>query len=286
VLQIGNSLNPDNRLKCSLRSLKFDHSVGGTQMRKIAFAAAALALSGSAYAADMPLLKAPPMAVPVADWSGYYFGGHVGGYSLRDPVSDLELIPGFNAFGVTSTISKSGFDGGAQYGYMKQFSSVVFGFESDFSWLGNASGATTGPNLFGNGLPTGSGGVAWTTKVNWLTSDVLRLGYVVMPNVMIFATGGVAAGDVSGTAQHAYTGGCPNCSNGSFSKTDWGITAGAGVEFMLSDHWLLRGEYKYYQLSGNTAVGVQQANPALIPSSFGFGNTVIQVGSAAVSYKF
>jgi opacity protein-like surface antigen len=52
-------------------------------------AASALVCGGSAWAADMPMYKAP--AAPAAyDWTGLYFGGHIGGawekQTFDDPV--------------------------------------------------------------------------------------------------------------------------------------------------------------------------------------------------------
>jgi hypothetical protein len=47
-------------------------------MRKFVIAATALAFTGTAYAADMPLLKAPEMAAP-ASWTGFYMGINGGG---------------------------------------------------------------------------------------------------------------------------------------------------------------------------------------------------------------
>ena len=43
-------------------------------MRKLVIAAAALAFTGTAQAADMPMLKAPPMAVAAPNWTGLYIG--------------------------------------------------------------------------------------------------------------------------------------------------------------------------------------------------------------------
>src|SRR6202790_1412705 len=58
------------------RSVRYRHFWGKT-MRKLVLATAALALTGSAYAADMPLLKAPPMVAP--SWTGLYIGINGGG---------------------------------------------------------------------------------------------------------------------------------------------------------------------------------------------------------------
>jgi len=36
-------------------------------------------ISGAAYSADRPVLKAPPPITPVYNWSGFYVGAHGGG---------------------------------------------------------------------------------------------------------------------------------------------------------------------------------------------------------------
>ena len=101
----------------------------------------AAALSGSAFAADLPsrtYAKAPAMAAPAYNWSGWYGGLNAGGRW-----SDSRTHVGFNdtaffgdAFAAGATPSSysakpSGFIGGAQVGYNWQASNFVLGLEAD-----------------------------------------------------------------------------------------------------------------------------------------------------------
>jgi len=55
-------------------------------MRKLALAAAALAFTGSAYAADVPLKAAPMVAAPAIpfNWGGWYIGFNAGAGWTRE----------------------------------------------------------------------------------------------------------------------------------------------------------------------------------------------------------
>src|SRR5450631_411138 len=106
-------------------------------MRKLAIVAAALALSGSAYAADMPLLKAPPMAA-APSWTGWYIGVNGGGvWGRSDPGLALASNAGgglaLGDFGAITALTSapmnnSGGLAGGQVGYLLQSGSVVGGF--------------------------------------------------------------------------------------------------------------------------------------------------------------
>src|SRR6476659_8356282 len=91
-----------------------------------------------ASAADLPA-KAPPAMLapaPVYSWTGFYFGGNVGGAWTQ---SDGNWIPLpspaiFGANPISGDFNKSGVIGGVQVGYNWQFApSWVAGIEGDFS---------------------------------------------------------------------------------------------------------------------------------------------------------
>ena len=68
-------------------------------MNKItsSLAAISLALSaGSALAADLPSLKAPPVVVPPPPlWTGFYFGANVGGIFDASTGASISASPAF-----------------------------------------------------------------------------------------------------------------------------------------------------------------------------------------------
>jgi outer membrane immunogenic protein len=72
-----------------------------------------------------------------------------------------------------------------------------------------------------------------------------RLGWTVTPETMIYATGGLAYGELSdtGTTSNAVT-----SSAFSLSKTSIGWTAGGGVEGHITGNWTWKLEYLFLTL--------------------------------------
>jgi outer membrane immunogenic protein len=103
----------------------------------------ALAISGAASAADMPL-KAPPPA-PVISWAGPYIGLH-GGVGWLNASQTVFGTIGFptcsTVAGVACDVNATGAVFGGQLGYNWQMNSWVFGVEADSSWAGLKSTVT------------------------------------------------------------------------------------------------------------------------------------------------
>src|SRR5215218_8633032 len=96
----------------------------------------ALALSGVASAADLPV-KAPPPAPVVLSWTGPYVGAHGGIAWLRAS----QTITGGTPIATCATAGRpecdldaSGGVFGGQIGYNWQMREWVFGIEADASW--------------------------------------------------------------------------------------------------------------------------------------------------------
>ena len=115
--------------------------------------AAAAALLGSTVAgsaADMAMKAAPYAPAPVASWTGFYIGAHVGaGWGTTETNLTGASIAGF---GVPLDVpfaqnSGSGFLGGGQVGYNFQSGWAVFGVQGDFAGM-DVKG--TAPCLQGN----------------------------------------------------------------------------------------------------------------------------------------
>lgn len=156
-------------------------------MKKLLLASAAFALiavASQASAADLaarPYTKAPAMmAAPIYNWTGFYFGGHIGG-----------AFPG-NTNNALGGSSDGTFMGGAQVGYDMQFApSWVFGVEANYSWLSTSSsfnnrglGSVTGRLGYTWGSPAllyVKGGYAWADSqfTNGFTGNGGRDGYTV-----------------------------------------------------------------------------------------------------------
>jgi outer membrane immunogenic protein len=259
----------------------------------LGIAAAAMLAAAPAFAADLapiaPMYKAPAMIVPPASWTGFYIGGDIGG-SWSHTNGSWTGLPSAAAFGVNPTggsLDGSSFLGGVHAGYDYQFAPAwVFGVEGDWTWTHDRGSNSQAWTLFGTGTPVG-GGAATTmnSTVDWLASFRGRLGYLVTPNVLAYATGGIAWGDVhySGTAPAPTAG---YLASTSFNNTSDGFVVGGGVEWALTHSWSLRGEYLFYHL--NSAAGATATSAAFpaFPSSFSWSRTNVDVARVGLSYKF
>jgi outer membrane immunogenic protein len=173
-------------------------------MKKLVLGAAAgsLLFAVPALAADLnqePIPEAP-YAAPAStafDWTGAYVGAE-GGYGFATRAKHGSAAGG------------DGFTGGAYAGYNYQIDPHwVVGGEGDFS---------SGPS---------------DSATRWLGTARVRGGYAI-DNLLIYATGGVAAGQ-----------GRINLGTGSDTATHLGLVAGAGVEAALTKNITARAEYLY-----------------------------------------
>ncbi|HLH91721.1 MAG TPA: outer membrane beta-barrel protein [Xanthobacteraceae bacterium] len=239
-------------------------------MSRLWLAAAALLamIAGPAFAADMPL-KAPPMVAPTLGWSGWYVGAEFGAqrsksdwtptciqfggpFTCANPLNALIFFPG----APDSAASFSGTTGryGIYYGWMYQANDRwVFGAESDYAFhhqtgsvpfiVGCATAACTG-GAFGAGPFTGDSS---TLRIGNDYSFRLRAGFLVIPDLQLYVAGGPAVERVQATMTCSVTGaaGCFPTTTQTATKNMVGYTVGAGLEWKVWEHILLRGEYRY-----------------------------------------
>src|SRR5688572_13103210 len=91
-------------------------------------------------------------------------------------------------------LSDAGFTGGIQGGYNWQSGKIVFGGEGDFGAFSfDKSINTTGafPLVFAGTTYA----LSESASTNWLLTLRGRLGYTVLPNLLLYATGGLALTD-------------------------------------------------------------------------------------------
>ncbi len=234
---------------------------------------AAVAATGGAQAADMPL-KAPPMQAPAASWAGWYVGLNAGA-NWQSANNTIGYAPGGAAdFGSVGT-RKSGFIGGGQIGYNWQNNNFVYGLEGDISGLtGRGSVNAFGDSIFGS--------KSFSNQITWLSTLRGRLGVLVSPDTMLYATGGLAVGGVKNTFV-----GTPGfiCCNKSVSTTRAGWTAGAGVEHMLwNSHWTVGLEGLFVDLGHSSVTAVGPA-PRGGTKTARFSNQAA-IGRFKLNYKF
>jgi outer membrane immunogenic protein len=207
-------------------------------------------------AADLPT-KASAYNAPLAgafSWTGCYIGGNLGGAWSRETASALSTTN--TQTPVTVSQNASSLIGGVNAGCNYQFDPHwVVGVEGDWSWTKLRAGATA-PNLRADGSPVGSGGSSFSSDTQWLASIRGRIGWVAMPNTLVYLTGGGALAKVDYAAVDAFADGCPNCVTTSFSHTKTGYVLGGGADYALTHNWIVRAEYLYYHFSGETSTSL------------------------------
>jgi len=253
----------------------------GATMRKLAVIFAALAFSGSAFAADMAVKAPSPSTAPAAtsyNWTGWYVGLNAGGAWQRED-STTTMDPGghIGVLGIIALINASGtgsatagsFIGGVQTGYNWQFNQTVLGIEADFDGLtGNPTLNGAGPlNIAPNTFTTTN-----SARAEWLATLRPRLG-VILGRTLIYATGGLALADIRYTQTYTDT---LNSGFGTSSVTTVkaGWTAGGGIEYAFWDKWSTKLEYLYSDFSSVNTTGLVTATT---------GNTNLLHGSAALA---
>jgi len=255
-------------------------------------ALAALAAAADAGAADMPV-KAPPAPAPLlTDWSGFYFGLHVG--QVRHYASTLD-VDGFGRGGLggtppyvtpffDSTVRRGSF--GAQVGYNWQFASfVVAGVEADITSVAAKTTFAPPSNL----LPCGPCAALATNELNWLATLRGRAG-ITVANVLLYGTAGVAWGGLVnrwGFGAVGFAG--PGGFSDSYFNVDQVRTAfvwGGGIEAAFWSHWLVRLEAMRVDFGTTTATFTG------IPNNGAFGTYRTQftntasIARAALSWKW
>ena len=229
----------------------------------LAASVAALITAGGAKAADIINYQEP--AAPVFSWQGFYIGGEIGGMFAKPKLSAT------NIFGEDASWSPKpkGILGGIYAGYNMEFGqSFVVGFDIDYTM----ADASKSKNIeFADGVATGR------VKQKWLSSARLRAGYA-MDRLLPYIAAGFAYGKVDSrislkdvenvTVQAVYKGG----------KNFSGWTAGAGVDYAMSDNIMLRLEYRYTDLGDN-----KFNFPGDINTKVKYKTNDIRVG---VAYKF
>ena len=105
------------------------------------------------------------------------------------------------------------------------------------------------------------------TKLAWLGTVRGRLGYLPAHNFLIFATGGLAYGEVDTvtTGSNLICPGSVYCVTGSTSGVSTGWTGGGGFEYAFSRQWTAKAEYLFVDLGGRS---VTFSDPAIPGSAF------------------
>lgn len=201
---------------------------------------ALVAITG-AHAADViqPQPVTPVYTVPAFSWTGFYVGAQVG-WSWADAKVDTNLVPPIYDFGRNVfSPDPDGLLAGAYLGFNYDFgNNFVAGLETDFAWsdLDNTDTYI---------LPSVYGVLDTNAKQKWAGATRVRLGYAA-DRFLPYIAGGVAYGKVDVTITRTDPSGRKFPNSGSETFVGW--TAGAGVDYAVTDNILLRFEYRYTDL--------------------------------------
>lgn len=240
----------------------------------------ALALASSSQVTAEPASASPIMTSPSSLWTGFYSGLNVG-YGWANQTAnygnELRLPPRTPAFtGVTWSLESplaQGFSGGAQIGYNHQVvgTGVVLGAEVDFQGSG-ISGQTSGLGTY-NTRRTYYPFVQNSQALNWFGTVRGRVGYAVLPQLLVYGTGGFAYGGNTNSFSVLYSD-LKEYAGSSTSGANTGWTAGGGVEWALWNNWSVKSEYLYLNLGSTQGLAAQQrCTCSVLPDYFMASNT-------------
>jgi outer membrane immunogenic protein len=214
-------------------------------IRTLLLSTVALAtVAGSAFAADLPSRRAPPVyapppPIPVFTWTGFYVGGQVG-YEFGRSSATATFAP-TGAFLAGNSSSKDGVIGGGHVGYLWSTQSLpVLG---GFFGGGFGTGGVIG--IEGDVDGTSARAAYGLPLVTNYASDRIqgsirgRLG-VAFDRVLVYATGGAAFGDLRNTYVSTI-----GLGSEAYDHTRVGYTVGGGVEYAFTNNFSVRVEYRY-----------------------------------------
>lgn len=191
--------------------------MGNFMFKKLSIAALALAGSfgvvGYANAAD--IVEAPACR----DWSGFYIGAHAGWLWANIDVKSNDTDPNFD-----ESLDGDGFVGGGLVGANFQTDCVVFGVEGDLGWVDANGNRFIEDPLFDTDLDvdTGMNGHL-RARLGWSADDF-----------MPFIAGGLSYFEIDHDT---------GFDDG--TESQWGWNIGAGIDWAVSDSFILRAEYIY-----------------------------------------
>ncbi len=233
----------------------------------------ALGIALPATAADLPArtyTKAPPMLVPIYDWSGFYVGIN-GGYGSSRACLDALGVVGAPAPAVRDNCGTA--DGGligGQVGYNWQAASWVFGLEAQGDWA----------DLKGTAPSTLIPGVAVTGKIDGLGLFTGRVGYA-WNNALLYVKGGAAVAS-NHYNEFVIGSGAPIAFA---NDTRWGGVVGAGVEYGFAPNWSIALEYDHMFLGNRDVTFTVPGIPAFAYPVERIGQD-IDMGTVRVNYRF
>jgi opacity protein-like surface antigen len=224
-------------------------------------------------------MDSPPAQADGTEWSGPYVGadfGWISGSASNDREdAQLQQLAGFNLASEQMSDPIGGVHAGYNFGLNNRY---IVGLEGDFDWTDTSEGLAasnlipTSSNVF---CPQSNTCITQTyslsddrsslRELDWLSSFRGRAGALLQPDLLVYATGGVAFAQASVSSSVAQietqTSSCsgPICAPGdtyndvnsnihhfSDTRTLVGYALGGGAEFKFRKSISARVEYLYY----------------------------------------
>ncbi len=244
----------------------------------------------------LPIFKAPVLTAWT--WAGPYIGVNIGysaGKSKTDAVFS-DFTTGAPLFAAGSTDNLNGAIGGIQGGYNWQWGNWVGGIEADVQISGQGAtpsylcpGAVCNPGVVDFDAPV-TATFDQGHKLDSFGTLRGRFGTTITPEVMAYATGGLAVGSIRSTVRLAGVdfdadgnpGAVSNAGSVLTQKAGW--TVGAGLEGRLFGNVTGKIEYLYMDF-GTISASVTNpfnATPVTLSSNSRITDNIVRVG---LNYK-
>jgi iron complex outermembrane recepter protein len=244
----------------------------------------------------LPIFKAPIMTA--WSWAGPYVGANIG-YSFGKSTTNAvfnDSTTGAALLATGSSDSLNGGIGGIQGGFNWQWANWVAGIEADVQVSGQGAtptyacpGAVCNPTIAGVDAPV-TATFDQGHKLDAFGTLRGRFGSTITPEVMAYATGGLAVGSIRSTVRLDGTGfdadGNPGLVSHTVSKlrqkTGW--TVGAGVEGRLFGNVTGKVEYLYMDF-GSVSTSITNplnATPIALTSDSRITDHIVRAG---LNYK-
>lgn len=185
----------------------------------------------SATAADLASRVRPNFGAvtPTFSWTGFYGGLLVGQNWTRQVATEYYTANG-DPTGQVYKYAPQGVSGGLKLGANQQFGMLVAGVEADLE-AGSIHGGFVDPQNIGKGK----------TDVIWQGSARARLG-LAYEHLLFYGTGGITAAKFN--TAYTFTWYPPEVTE-NFSQVRMGWTLGGGVDYALTDNWILGLDYRH-----------------------------------------
>ena len=240
-------------------------------MKRILFTTVSLGVLGlmsPALGADLAVYtKAPALAKPAYDWSGFYVGvfggGGYGNHNLNNALGNAGLA------NFTLNHESTGAIAGGEVGYNVQSGNYLVGVEADGFWSG-IKGSDVGVFNAGN--------AAAIDATNLRKGATVRArGGITVDRLLLFFTGGWAYGDFLHTNTDSVFG------IDQFSTHRSGLTAGGGIAYAVTDNVIGKFEYRYYDFGAYTRAGNPLTPNGQLPYAVNNTYSVVTLG---LDFKF